>query len=87
MGGHGEGSSGRIFPCRILSWLKRISMKGALDFPALFKKKRKIKFKKNTFFQLRVRSNLKIESEHELVRNRLRGLSLLNTSLFMLKYF
>ena len=34
----GRGLLGRIFPWRNLSWGKRISMKGAQDFLALFKK-------------------------------------------------
>ena len=35
------GLRGRIFPWRNLSWRKRISMKGAQDFLALFKKKKR----------------------------------------------
>ena len=37
-GVEGRGLRGRIFPWRNLSWGKRISMKGAQDFLALFKK-------------------------------------------------
>jgi len=38
-----------------------ITMKGALDFPALFKSRSEIKKnKKNKFFKLKVRSNIKI---------------------------
>ena len=45
------------FPSRNLSWGKRISMKGAQDFLALFKKNEKIDMKK--FFQLEVGSRIK----------------------------
>ena len=46
------------FPWRNLSWGKKISMKGAQDFLALFKKNNeKINMKK--FFQLKVRSSIK----------------------------
>ena len=38
---------------------KRIPMTRVLHFPALFKKKLEIKFLKNKFFQLKVRSNIK----------------------------
>ena len=37
----GGGFRGRIFPWRNMSWGKRISMKGAQDFLALFEKKMK----------------------------------------------
>jgi hypothetical protein len=36
-----------------------ISMKGAPDFPASFKKRSESKLKNNFFFQLKVRSNIK----------------------------
>ena len=35
----GGGVRGRIFPWKNFSWGKRLSMKGAQDFLALFKKK------------------------------------------------
>ena len=42
LGGISEGGlRGRIFPWRNLSWGKRISMKGAQGFLALFEKKMK----------------------------------------------
>ena len=44
-----EGVPWRIFPWRNLSWERRISMKRALDFPALFKKQWEINFLKTIF--------------------------------------
>ena len=46
------GLRGKIFPWSNLSWGKRISMKGAQDFLAFFKKMRKK-------IQLKVKSNIK----------------------------
>ena len=46
------GIRGRIFPCRNLSWGKRILMKRVQGFLALFKKKT-LKNKYEKFFQLK----------------------------------
>ena len=55
------------FPSRNLSRGKKISMKGAQDFLALFKKKQwKNKYEK--FFQLEVRSSIKTQNEQKLLR-------------------
>ena len=44
-GVEGNGLRGGNFPWRYLSWGKRISMKGAQDFLAFFKKHKKINMK------------------------------------------
>ena len=45
----GGGFRGRIFPWRNMSWGKRISMKGAQDFLALFEKNNE-KINRKSFF-------------------------------------
>ena len=55
----------RNFPWRNIFWGKRISMKGTLDFPALFNKTND-KLKKK-FFELKIRKNVRIENKHKLL--------------------
>ena len=62
-----EGLRERIFPWRNFSWGKRLSMEGAQDFLALFKKKKKtVKNKNEKLFLLKVRSSIKTENEQTL---------------------
>ena len=56
------GLRGRIFPWRNLSWKKRNSVKGALDFLAFKKNSEKINLKK--FFPLKVRTSIKTSFIH-----------------------
>jgi hypothetical protein len=58
-GAGGGGYLGESFRGGCFLGVRDISMKGAPDFPALFKKRSEIKFKKNKFFQLKVRSNIR----------------------------
>ena len=58
-----RGLRGGSFPWRNLSRGKKISMKGAQHFLALFKKNEKINVK--NFFQLKVRSTLKLKTNRK----------------------
>jgi len=48
---------GRIFPWKKFSLRKRLSVKGAQDFLALFRKKNNEKINMKSFFLLKVRSS------------------------------